>query len=184
MTRRACDPYGDAWPAGRTGICLSGGGIRSASFALGIDVKQGVRTEWGACDLRTEAGINVEVQHHEVRLLRDGYPQRRLGGGRLEVLIQAILARRCALVLVEKGVDPAPVAAEVDVLVALREWGDRHVIGRTEAVHPFDLQGAGAGPVHLRSHRDEHRGGVGDLGLGASVCLVGAGIILLGPRGA
>jgi hypothetical protein len=33
--RRACDPYGDPWPAGRTGICLSGGGIRSASFALG-----------------------------------------------------------------------------------------------------------------------------------------------------
>lgn len=32
------------------------------AHALGIDVKQGVRNEWGACDLRTEAGINVEVK--------------------------------------------------------------------------------------------------------------------------
>ena len=34
--RRSLDPQGNPWPAGATGICLSGGGIRSASFGLGV----------------------------------------------------------------------------------------------------------------------------------------------------
>jgi hypothetical protein len=34
--RRSKDPHGKPWPAECTGICLSGGGIRSASFALGV----------------------------------------------------------------------------------------------------------------------------------------------------
>lgn len=32
---RSLDPHGSPWPPGEIGICLSGGGIRSASFALG-----------------------------------------------------------------------------------------------------------------------------------------------------
>lgn len=34
-SRRSLDPHGAPWPEGQVGICLSGGGIRAASFALG-----------------------------------------------------------------------------------------------------------------------------------------------------
>lgn len=35
VARRSQDPHGQPWPSDTTGICFSGGGIRSASFALG-----------------------------------------------------------------------------------------------------------------------------------------------------
>lgn len=36
MRRRRLDPHGQPWPDNKVGICLSGGGIRSASFGLGV----------------------------------------------------------------------------------------------------------------------------------------------------